>query len=175
MFGINEIGDLAYGYLKKYKADDDEAFEAGRKIREGDYSRPNLEALVGWKSSRRLGLIAENSDSEIADALHLAVCAKEPRSAFSVLIGLRGVATPMASAILTAIDQEKYTVIDYRAVEALGVPEVDYYNLNFYLLSYFPECKRLASEAGVNLRTLDRALWYWSWDKDQKNKTTAQG
>jgi hypothetical protein len=74
-------------------------------------------------------------------------------------MGLRGVALPMASAILTAIDQERFTVVDWRAVEALGAPNVDYSNLNFYLRNYLPECKRLAAQAEVGLRTFDRALW----------------
>jgi hypothetical protein len=67
----------------------------------------------------------------------------------------------MASAILTAIDQVKYTVIDYRALEALGVPGLDT-NLNFYLKHYLPECERLRSKGHVSLRTLDKALWSWS-------------
>jgi hypothetical protein len=167
MFGIDAIHGLSDGYLEMYKADDDKAFEAAKNIRQGDYSRSNLETIVRWKSVRRLGLIAENSDPEIADALGLALSAKERRSAFGVLMALQGVGTPVASAILTALDQKRYTIIDYRAMEALGVPNADYTNLNFYLLHYFPECERLASESGVDLRTLDRALWYWSWSKEQ--------
>jgi hypothetical protein len=73
----------------------------------------------------------------------------------------------MASAILTAIDQDKYTVIDYRALEALGVPDVDP-DLNFYVRQYLPECRRLAAEAKVSLRTLDRALWTWSYMKGKE-------
>jgi len=60
------------------------AFAAGLRIRGGDYSRLNLEKIVAWKSERRLALISENSDSEIADALRLAPCAEEPRSAVAV-------------------------------------------------------------------------------------------
>jgi hypothetical protein len=157
MFPSDKTEYWARQYPPKW---DDDALEAGREIREGDYSRSNLEKIVAWKSERRLKLIGDNPGSEISDALRLAaVHAHEPRSAFAVLMGLRGVAVPMASAILTAIDQEKYTLVDWGAVEALGVPDADYYNLNFYLKYYFPECKRLAAEANVSLRTLDRALW----------------
>lgn len=169
MFPMNEVRRWAKLYPEE---DDFEPFRAGAKIREGDYSRSNLETIVRWKSPRRLKLISENSDLEISDALHLAICAAEPRSAFAVLMGLRGVGTPMASAILTAIDQEHYTVIDYRALQTLGVPEVET-DLNFYLLDYLPECKRLAHEAGVDLRTLDRALW--SWSKEQEKKDSGEG
>jgi hypothetical protein len=75
----------------------------------------------------------------------------------------------MAAAILTAIDQAKYTVVDWRTVEALGVPNVDYWNLNFYLRSYLPECKRLAGQAGVSLRKFDRALWSWSKNREESS------
>jgi hypothetical protein len=166
MFTIDKIGYWAAQYPKGW---DDEALAAGEKIIKGDYSRSNLEVIVDWKSDRRKKLIADNSDSEIADALHIATGhAREPRSAFAVLMGLRGVAVPMASAILTATDQEKYTLVDWRAVEALGVPDADYYNLNFYLAHYFPECKRLASQGKVSLRMLDRALWVWSKSREKK-------
>ena len=67
----------------------------------------------------------------------------------------------MASAILTAIDQNKYTITDVRAQEALSIPEV-YVDLNFYVSRYLPECMRLSTKAGVPLRTFDRALWSWS-------------
>jgi hypothetical protein len=166
---VTDIPYWAMQYPRENLEDDKKAFAAAKRVRGGDYSRSNLEEIVAWKSDRRLALIKENSDSEIADALRLALCAKEPRSALAVLTGLRGVGTPMASAILTAIDQEKYTVIDFRALEALGVADGDT-GLEFYLRHYLPECKRLASEAGVSLRMLDRALWAWS----KKNGKTGQ-
>jgi hypothetical protein len=99
---------------------DERAFAAGSRIRGGDYSRSNLEEIVAWKSERRLGLVNENSDSEIADALRLALCAEEPRSALAVLTGLRGVGIPMASAILTALDQQRYTVDRFPCPRGLG-------------------------------------------------------
>jgi hypothetical protein len=137
------------------------AFEAGRKIRQGDYSLQNLEHIVRWKSARVIAQFGKNTDAEIADALHLSIQAQQPRSAFGVLMGLSGVGAPMASAILTAIDQERYTIIDYRALQALGAPDLNA-DLRCYLNHYFPECQRLAHDAGVSLRTVDRALWSWS-------------
>jgi hypothetical protein len=67
---------------------------------------------------------------------------------------------PVASAILTAIDPKRYTVIDFRALEALGIkrasPSVDFY------LDYLKHCRQLAKTHRVSLRDLDRALWQWS-------------
>lgn len=165
----DDVPYWAAQYLKTDNGADDKAFKAGRRIRDGELTRSNLIEIVSWKSNRRAGLIANNTDEEIADALRLALLADEPRSAFAVLMGLEGIAVPMASAILTAIDQERYTVIDYRALDALSVPDADYYKLEFYLHHYFPACKRLAAEHNVDLRTFDRALWAWSAAKGIKD------
>jgi hypothetical protein len=84
---------------------DDHALEAGARIKDGEFTQENLETIVEWKSHRRLKLIKLNSVTEIAEALKVAVTASEPRTAIGVLMGLRGVAVPMASAIVTAIMQ----------------------------------------------------------------------
>ena len=85
---------------------------------------------------------------------------KTERAAIAVLLGLQGVHVPVASAILTAIDPERYTVIDFRALEALGSKSKDR-SVNFYLV-YLHACRQLAEEHQVTLRRLDRALWHWS-------------
>jgi len=37
--------------------------------------------------------------------------------------------------------------------------------INFYL-NYLGECRRLAEANNVDLRTLDRALWQWSKERE---------
>ena len=109
------------------------------------------------------------------DALHLAVHAQTERAAIAVLCGLHGVDVPVASAILTAVAPERFTIIDYRALESLGVtnyvPTVDFY------LAYLRACRELVRENTVSLRELDRALWQWSKehssvDEAQQRKRT---
>lgn len=107
----------------------------------------------------------KNSDAEIRDALSLATAAQTERAAISVLLGLQGVDTPVASAIMTAIYPERYTVIDYWALEALGNKSNDR-SVNFYL-SYLKACRQLAEEHQVSLRNFDRALWQWSSEQAQ--------
>ncbi|KAA6465295.1 hypothetical protein DYQ86_04965 [Acidobacteria bacterium AB60] len=160
MFPLHDVEKWAKEY--PYDNDDRKVFDAGKNILAGDFSRANLEAIVHWKSNRRIALLRDNSDSEIEDALRLALSAKEPRSALAVLKGLRGVELPVATAIMTAIHPDQYTVADWRAMQALGQPDADYYRIDFYVHQYLPACKRLAAEAGVPLRTLDKALWTWS-------------
>lgn len=97
---------------------------------------------------------------EIRDALRLAMSAETIRAAIAVLRGLGGVDIPVASAILTAINPKRYTILDFRALEALGSSPSSY-TINFYL-EYLDYCRALADENGVTLRELDRALWQWS-------------
>jgi hypothetical protein len=140
---------------------DDAALDAGRRIRKGEYTRKNLSKIFEWKTKGRgRSRLLRNTDEEIADALSLAVNAKTARAAIAVLTGLHGVHVPVASAILTAIDPEHYTVIDFRALEALGSKSADR-SVNFYL-DYLDACRQFAKDHRATLRDLDRALWEWS-------------
>ena len=100
-------------------------------------------------------------------ALRIAVYAETPRAAIAVLTGLYGVDTPVASAVMTAIRPETFTILDFRALEALGNPTNDR-SLPFYLaylILYQPaKCWRM------QLRELDRALWRWSEERSKARK-----
>lgn len=134
------------------------AFDSGTKIAAGHAEPENLGAIIDWKSSRpKRRIMTGNTADEIAEALRVAVSAKQVRTAVGVLCGLNGVDVAMASAILTAIDPEMYTVIDWRALNALGVKK-SWLTVDDYL-QYLGFCKAKAGELGIRLRYLDQALW----------------
>lgn len=162
-FKPTEIAQLA----KRYGPEgDNDALAAGRRVRGGEYTRKNLAEIYEWKTGGRgRGRLERNSDKEIADALSLAVSAKTERAAVAVLLGLHGVLVPVASAVLTAIDPTRYTVLDFRALEALGNNSADR-TVNFYL-EYLDFCPQLAKLHHVKLRDLDRALWQWSLEQSE--------
>jgi hypothetical protein len=68
-----------------------------------------------------------HTDLEIADALDLAMAARTDPAAVAVLTGLAGVDVPVASAILTAVDPQRFTIIDFRALWSLGIERAAYY------------------------------------------------
>jgi len=134
------------------------------RIAGGEYSRANLETIFRWKTGGRgISRLGRNTDAEIEEALRLGAGAQTERAAIAALCGLFGVNVPVASAVLTAINPERYTIIDFRALESLGVTK---YNetIDFYLM-YLHHCRVLADRHTVNLRTLDRALWQWSKER----------
>jgi hypothetical protein len=159
-FPPSELLTLAdrYGYEQ-----DNDALNAGKSIANGDYSVATLKIIIEWKSARIAGLIEKNSAADVAKALRFATDKRTSEKwAIDTLCGLKGVGIPVASAILTMIYPRKYTIIDFRALEALGIKRggdeetVDYY------LEYLQACRSVANDCKVDLRTLDRALWQWS-------------
>ena len=168
-----ELQQLAEQYWEhtgeKERELEEAAFEAGEAIRGGDYSLANLEAIVRWKSERVVHYLIANSNEKIKSALAVAASPNATTGdAVKALVDLHGVDIPVASAILAAIYPERYTVLDFRALEALGHARHD---LLFYE-EYLAFCKRLAESeivtpqddlpAPTPLRALDRALWQWS-------------
>jgi hypothetical protein len=145
------------------------AFEAGEAIRGGEYTLPNLETIVRWKSERVVHYLIGNSSGSIKSALAIAAAPEtKTEDAVKALIALRGVDISIASAILSTIYPERYAVLDFRALEALGHARHD---VAFYA-EYNSYCKRLA-ECGVvqrkeglpgptALHALERAFWQWS-------------
>ena len=145
------------------------AFEAGAAIRGCEYTLSNLEAIVRWKSERVVHYLIANSNENIKSALAIAASPESStEEAVKALIALRGVDIPIATAVLAAIYPERYAVLDYRALEALGHARHD---VSFYV-EYNAFCRHLA-ECGIvqpqgdlpgptPLHALERGLWQWS-------------
>ncbi len=127
-------------------------------MRTGKVDLGDFYAIVDWKSSRPKGRIKNgNAPDELSEALRVAVTATQTRTAVGVLCGLNGVDVAMGSAILTAINPEMYTVIDWRALNALGVKK-SWLTVNDYL-QYLAFCTAKAADLGLSIRDLDQALW----------------
>ena len=150
------------------------AFEAGAAIRNGDYTLVNLEAIVRWKSERAVQYLIGNSTVSIRRALEVAAAPEaSTEEAVTALVGLHGVDLPVASAILTAVFPERYTVMDCHVLHALGYPRQD---IRFYedFLSF---CNHMVAagavpergtDAEMPLRRLDRALRQWSENQSER-------
>lgn len=148
---------------------EEEAFEAGRAIRNGDYSLGNLESIVRWKSERIVQYLIGNSNTSIRRALEVAAAPESSAAeALSALLALRGIEMSLATSIMAAIYPERYIELDMGDLEALGQPRQD---VRFYE-EYLGFCRKLVDRGIVKpqmdlpgptpLRALDRALVQWS-------------
>ena len=174
-FDPDKISALEKQYLETRKgAEKDARMErAGKEILAGAKTRKNLEIIFRWKAARAVHHLSKNKTKDIRRCLTEAVNAKDDRSAIVALVrdssletGLHGIQVPVASAILTAIFPNRFTVIDYKALASLGCPQ-DFPGVGFYL-EYLRTCRRIKDENRVSLRTLDRALWQW-WANREKS------
>jgi hypothetical protein len=159
-------------YASGYKfTDDAAALAAGQRIANGERSFENLSAIFEWKTKGRGRSRLEKNKcrkEEIEEILGIVVNAKSARAKVAVLTALDGVDVPVASAILTAIDPKTYTIIDYRALEALG-SNTKNRSINFYI-EYLNKCRELAATYKMCLRDFDRALWQWSAENSKKKQ-----
>lgn len=171
-FGLSEIDGLVARRLMTVA--EEKAMEAGRRIAGGNYSRENLRVIVDWKMEgprlrRVISFLDKNKDAKITDALCFAVAAPDERSAVVALDRLDGVGVPVASAILTTINPEKYTIIDVYALKSLGVRNAPTGSVDYYL-AYLRECRELAHQFNISLRKLDHALWQWGYDHSRPRR-----
>ena len=135
-----------------------------------EWSLKDLEWVIEWKVGVFVKPILDNfrsnDDELVRQMIEEAVHGSDIRSRVEALTSLKGVGVPVASAMLTFIDPDTFTVIDGRAWKALEstgyIPEfqelsedptVDEY------LYYLGVCQALSNEYDVSLRTLDMALW----------------
>jgi hypothetical protein len=176
---LQELADLYWKEAgEREKQLEKSAYEAGEAIRGGEHTLPNLETIVRWKSERVVHYLIGNSSENIKNALEIAASPDATTGdALKALTGLRGVDISIATAILAAIYPERYTVLDYRALEALGHARHD---VGFYV-EYNAFCARLAEcgmvkpqeglPAPTALHTLERGLWQWSRSREDQWRT----
>jgi hypothetical protein len=170
----SEIPDLIHQYHEDLDSD---CFAAGTRIRNGDLSKENLRVIYRWKmqSRRYLGqeqkYFDKNSDEAVANVLRATINAvdrhRDTERAFRELQSLKGIGLPVASAILTAVFPDRFTVIDIMAFRALGVPEETPLSIPLYL-RYLAYCGQQAERLAISLRDMDRAIWQWGHDHPSK-------
>lgn len=142
-------------------------------ISRGYLTCDELTRIVAWKSSRQKTTVLKNVPETAEAVTREAFRCPEPWLAIWILCYLSAVQARVASAILTVYDPTRFTVMDARAWTALtwlglleplrlaGYARDDPSDLDrpAVYAAYLEACRRLADDAGVSFRTLDRCLW----------------
>jgi hypothetical protein len=132
----------------------------------GHYTRPEFLTVCRWKTPRSGPKVASNSAPAIRAATRRAFVTKDPAEQMAALLALVGVGVPTASVLLHFAFPETLPILDVRALESLGVTGRSSYTPSFWA-AYVVACRELAAEHGVSLRTLDKALWQYSKERDE--------
>ena len=138
----------------------------------GFLTKEDLMKVCRWKTPRSQKQVRENDEDLVRRATALALSDRDDRLKIHILLALNGVSMPTASVLLHWFDKLRYPIIDFRALWTLGVPDSQAYSLPFWV-EYVAFTRMLADQAGVTMRTLDKALWQYS-KENQKAKLTRE-
>ena len=166
-FPLDEIDALAARFPG---GDDGRLHEVGIAVRgRGYYTREEFIEVCAWKTVRSRPKVSGNSDAAVVRATGLAMSTEDESVRMAALLELDGVGVPTASTLLYCAFPDHYPILDVRALESLGVKPRSQYPLSFWL-GYLDKCRELAQQAGVSLRTLDKALWQHSKESSRLDR-----
>ena len=139
-------------------------------------TKDELHKVAYWKTRNIFGradLTLENSDGLItAVTLQAFMFTDHWEKVYALTDNLQkvhGVGEPVASAILHLYDKEQYPILDPHALWSAGL---EWKRRNSYprplWLKYIKFCRDIADRNLVTMRTLDRALWRYSYDSEER-------
>jgi hypothetical protein len=165
-FDVGEVASLAarYSYGDPGENRVAEVIAPAARSR-GYFNKTEFIEVCRWKTPRSRRLVALNPAADVEDATQLALSARSEALRIGVLRALQGVDWATASVFLHFDHREPYPIIDFRALEALGVAQGSVvYSFDLWS-AYVRRCRELAGRCGVDMRTLDRAMWQWSKER----------
>lgn len=164
------IGYWAQRYT--YPGEDEMVGEIGPMAQErGYFDKQSFLKLCRWKSPRTQPRCAENEERYIREVTRIALSTPEEQLRIEVLTLLRGVEWPTASVIVHFAHTDPYPILDFRALWSLGMEQPKQYDFALWW-AYTQYCRELARSCGVSMRTLDRALWQYSKEKQPSRANT---
>jgi hypothetical protein len=161
-FPAEQVPDLA----SRFPAMDESARDTigGAARARGYYRRREFLLVCAWKTPRSAPKVALNTEPAVRAATRRALADPDEAVRMEALLSLSGVGVPTASTLLYFAFPAVYPILDVRALESLGVKPRSQYPISFWL-GYLEACRTLATQCGVSIRTLDKALWQWSKER----------
>ena len=132
----------------------------------GYLTRPEFLKLCAWKSVRTKPRCRKNSERKIETLTRAAFATSDEALKIDLLRLLEGVEWPTASTILHFCDARPYPILDYRALWSLGYAKPPRYTTEFWL-AYLAFTRELAARLELPIRTVDKALWQYSKEKQR--------
>ncbi len=135
--------------------------------RAGHLTKSQLRIVAHWKSPRSAPQVLKNSEEFVREITAIALSTQDERTRVEVLTLLNGVQWPTASVIQHLFHPEPYPILDFRALWSVGLEVPKQYAFGFWL-PYVDFCRATAERHAVDMRSLDRALWQYSKEKQPK-------
>ena len=134
--------------------------------RQGYLTREQFLRIAEWKTVRSRPRCEKNDAGYVKEVTRAALGSKNERFKVQALRLLEGVEWPTASVILHFCDRGRYPILDVRALWSAGLDATPSYGFPLWM-EYTDFMRGLAADAGVSMRTLDKALWRYSKEKQK--------
>jgi hypothetical protein len=135
--------------------------------RNGCLDKALLRRVAKWKAPRTAGHVDKNADDYVKQITAWSLSAKDERARIEVLRLLDGVDWPTASVILHFFHKDRYPILDFRALWSIKLKKPKQYDFSFWW-GYTRFCREVAQRNNVKMRTLDRALWQFSKERQPR-------
>ena len=152
-------------WSSKYEYEgENNVIELAEEVRSQSYlKKSDLQIVANWKSPRSAGKIETNEECFVQEVTRYALSTTFDKAAIESLTILYGVGAATASVILHFFHEQRYPILDFRALWSVSLINDDKYYYSYALWSKYVEfCRKKAKEANVCMRVLDRALWQYS-------------
>lgn len=164
-FDLAEVHALASWY--EYPDGDRKVMRIGEKAGErGYFTKPEFLEVCEWKTKRSKSRVKKNHAEEIREATQIALASKSEELRIWSPMALYGVSWATSSVLLHLAHRDPYPILDFRALESLGIPRTVVPTMEFWK-AYVNKFRELQTLSGTDPRTLDRALWQWSKERGQ--------
>lgn len=132
--------------------------------RQGYLTREQFLRIAEWKTVRSRPRCESNEDEFVRDVTRAALASTNERFKIQALRLLEGVEWPTASVILHFCDRGRYPILDVRALWSVGFDAAPSHSFSLWM-AFTEYLREVATRAGVSMRTLDKALWQYSKEK----------
>ena len=122
-----------------------------------------------WKSQRPRKHYENNDDLTVREITRFSFATESEKERIERLLVLNGVGYPVASVILHFAFPNRYPIMDFRVIESLGLEKPKSYTFAFWD-EYCCKIRKISKSTGANIRTIDKALWAYSKEKQKAEK-----
>jgi hypothetical protein len=165
-FKLERVPELARAYQQRSPPKERELEDRIESViapsvqQRGYFTKTEFLDVCRWKTSRTRPRCEENGEDFICETTRMALSATQERLRIEIPTLLDGVDWPTASVLLHFGHKDRYPILDFRALESLGLATPPTTYAFPFWWSYVTECRRLAGS--YSMRELDRALWQYS-------------
>lgn len=165
-FKPHEISAISEQY--QYRDSDARLIDMKEEISQREHlTKDELIEIARWKSPRTAAHAQKNHEDYVSEITRFSLQTRNERARIESLLILDGVSWPTASVILHFFHNDPYPILDFRALWSVSLEVPSAYNFDFWF-EYVKFCRLLAQNTGVEMRTLDRALWQYSKENQSR-------